>query len=69
MSNLRQFPSRPIPPMTTLTAWEELQKAKDALYAIPGWSEQAAVRVSMARIDAVIQFFESEIAYFNLRGR
>jgi len=68
MSNLRQFPSRPIPPMTTLTAKEELEMAMSALHDVPGWSGQAAVLVAMSRIEAVIQFFDSEIHYFNLRG-
>ena len=30
--------------------------------------ESAALNVARARIEDVIQFFESEIAYFNLRG-
>ena len=64
-TNLRQFPSRPIPPMTTLTAVEALWKARTALGDLP---ESAALNVAKARIEDVIQFFESEIAYCNTRG-
>ena len=64
-SNLRMFPVQPIPRMTTLTAVEALWKARTALGDLP---DSATLNVAKARIEDVIQFFESEIAYFNLRG-
>ena len=64
-SNLRMFPVQPIPRMTTVTALDALRKAHKALGDLP---DSAAVNVAKARIEDVIQFFESEIAYFNSRG-